>query len=288
LIHYFIQFSVNGGCGDEECNLEIMGLTENGVDYLFTAAPGSGLVPMGWQLPNGNFVSGPVLSYTFPEPGVYEICAFYEGLECGLVTDCIEVVVDEEDCTPVTVTVAAEFSELEIQILIWYLESEGLEWDGEIVLTSLNAQVSFTACLPTDCYELSFETPGGVLNALAASVTITVNGEIVSLNDWPTGAGEYSIIFGVNQECGENVSEQTAGASVSVYPNPSEGRFTVTGAPVGAMAQVLDAAGRLVHSFRVESPTAEIDLGNLAGGMYYLRLLNNDQVIATEKLSVMK
>lgn len=288
VLNYFI--SINGDCGSDPCFMEVSAVSEDGFNYLFFVEPGNGLQPMGWELPDGTFVSGAELLYTFTETGTYEICAFNESLECGLVTDCITLVVeDTEECYLTTLTVSAEFSEFELQVLAWYLESEGFELDGEIELTAANNTFTVTACLPADCYSLTFETPGGILNALAASISISVNGAIVSLTDWPEDAAAYTIEFGVMEDCGDSVTEKGLNESLSVYPNPSNGQFTLTSDDrwTGATAIVTDATGREVNAFRIGGAISVINLDNMANGMYFLRLMH-EGMTETLKLNVQK
>jgi len=270
-IHYYIEFSVNGGCENGDCSMEIQAQTADGFSYYFSATESSGVQPMGWILPGNEFISGSVLEYEFTEAGTYEVCAVYEAPGCVL-TECVEVVV--EGCYLTTLTISAEFSEFELQVLTWFLESEGFELDGEIVLTEINNTLSFTACLPADCYSLTLDTPGGVLNALAASVMISVNGATISMTDWPEDAGSYTIEFGIMADCGDSVGENAQTSTLSVFPNPSSGLFNLkTGSQwTGAQARIFDMAGREVSAFRIQSEMTGIALNDLATGIYLLQL----------------
>lgn len=288
-IHYYIQFSVNGGCESGECSMEIQAETENGFSYVFSATENSGVQPMGWILPGNVYIEGAVVENVFTTPGTYEVCAVYEAPGCVL-TECLEIVIeDSEECYLTTLTVSAEFSEFELQVLAWYLESEGFELDGELVLTEANNTFSVTACLPADCYSLTFETPGGVLNALAASIMISVNGNTVSLTDWPEDAGSYTIAFGVMEDCGESVGENAPTSALSVFPNPSSGLFTLMTDSqwTGAGARILDMAGREVSAFSIRSEMTQLSLQDLATGIYLLQLRSTTRT-ETLRLNIVK
>jgi hypothetical protein len=83
------------------------------------------------------------------------------------------------------------------------------------------------------------------------------------------------------------LSEEDAdqGASIQVYPNPTSGTITVTFLSTTSdkySVDVVDITGRSVVTFSDNAKEGmnvqEIDLGNLAPGMYMLILRNSDMV----------
>ena len=59
--------------------------------------------------------------------------------------------------------------------------------------------------------------------------------------------------------------------SVSVFPNPSEGRFTVSLVNTGAVnVRVADLSGRIVRSLRASGTQLQLDLGDQPSGCYTL------------------
>ena len=61
---------------------------------------------------------------------------------------------------------------------------------------------------------------------------------------------------------------------IKIYPNPLESgnwKLNVSEQFVGTTAKIFDAAGRLVHEFKIASQNSELDL-NVAGGIYFLQI----------------
>jgi trimeric autotransporter adhesin len=79
--------------------------------------------------------------------------------------------------------------------------------------------------------------------------------------------------------------------AVSVYPNPTAGRATVSVTETGATRvslRVIDNLGRVVYTGTMADNAAKnIDLGHLANGLYTLKVTLDDQVV-TKSLSVLK
>lgn len=73
-------------------------------------------------------------------------------------------------------------------------------------------------------------------------------------------------------------------AGITLYPNPVDGGFTVklSIAPAeGAVAEILDAGGRLVRRERIVQTVQWVDAKGLAKGLYTLRYVNNGQTETT-------
>lgn len=76
--------------------------------------------------------------------------------------------------------------------------------------------------------------------------------------------------------------------NIAVYPNPTENYIYITcDQPYQAMLYTSD--GRLVGTYRQEfDSTHPIDLTAFTSGVYYLRLVNDDGIVATKKIVVTK
>lgn len=85
------------------------------------------------------------------------------------------------------------------------------------------------------------------------------------------------ITIGINAQ-GSNT------ASVSIYPNPNNGQFTITmnGVPTTGRVLVLDALGKQVHQQRLNTGTStmQMDVGDLASGVYYVRIETEREVVS--------
>lgn len=58
---------------------------------------------------------------------------------------------------------------------------------------------------------------------------------------------------------------------VSIYPNPNNGEFTITGLELGESIEILDVTGRILFSKEVSSTQEEVKLNNLAKGKYFFK-----------------
>jgi hypothetical protein len=61
-------------------------------------------------------------------------------------------------------------------------------------------------------------------------------------------------------------------SGISISPNPSTGVFRVSVDPPHALITILDASGRLVQRFNANGPSIDLDLSDLAPGVYCLHL----------------
>ena len=71
------------------------------------------------------------------------------------------------------------------------------------------------------------------------------------------------------------INEATANSGVSVYPNPTTGKLNVVTSSASAVAVVTDMTGRVVLSQDVKA-NDQLDLSNLANGVYYVRVAGNN------------
>lgn len=65
-------------------------------------------------------------------------------------------------------------------------------------------------------------------------------------------------------------------ASISVYPNPSNGQYSISGLVSGSHLKLLNAAGQVVYRIdNVNSQSFEMDVVHLESGVYFLEISNN-------------
>lgn len=73
-------------------------------------------------------------------------------------------------------------------------------------------------------------------------------------------------------------------SSVSIYPNPNNGQFTISmnGLPTTGRIMVMDALGKQVLQHRMTSATntIQVDMGDLASGMYHVRIETEHEVLS--------
>ncbi|MBI3509546.1 MAG: T9SS type A sorting domain-containing protein [Bacteroidetes bacterium] len=79
----------------------------------------------------------------------------------------------------------------------------------------------------------------------------------------------------------KNVSEEN---SIGVYPNPSNGNFTISWKPKTAAAklEVYDVSGKVVLVQTINRSTTELNIENFSSGIYFLRIEDGATVAATK------
>ena len=73
-----------------------------------------------------------------------------------------------------------------------------------------------------------------------------------------------------------NDSFAANGLEVSVYPNPSNGNFTVA-APVASLIRIVDVQGKIVLEKKTTDLSSTIDMSESASGLYFVKISNADQ-----------
>jgi hypothetical protein len=80
----------------------------------------------------------------------------------------------------------------------------------------------------------------------------------------------------------EGVGENENGTKVAVFPNPANGLVCIEGV-VADEVQVYNALGQMVKTVR---GTNEIDVADLAEGVYLLRIMDADGKVYTNKITI--
>ena len=84
-----------------------------------------------------------------------------------------------------------------------------------------------------------------------------------------------------NVETQENIIEEEG---ISVYPNPTDGVFTIVVPGLNAdktpFYMLYDVNGVLLQKDEVRGRETEVDVGNLASGVYFLRIVNDEDVVS--------
>lgn len=92
---------------------------------------------------------------------------------------------------------------------------------------------------------------------------------------------DYTVVFGTS-----GIEEATAENNLTVYPNPTTGLFSLNleKAKGNYTFQIIDIKGQVLHSENIEvigtTFNTQFDLSNYAKGMYYLRVIgeNNESI----------
>jgi hypothetical protein len=74
-------------------------------------------------------------------------------------------------------------------------------------------------------------------------------------------------------------------AQINFYPNPNNGEFTlITGTITNAQMEIYNTLGTLVLRQNIKEPASKIKLGNVADGVYYIRVIAENQKVFESKL----
>lgn len=102
-------------------------------------------------------------------------------------------------------------------------------------------------------------------------------------SDGKFGFGEYHIIYVHGAMAVEDVTE----TSYNVYPNPVKDVLTISGEDMKQVT-VYNALGQMVKSINCNDNTVQINVNDLQNGMYFVNVINNNGVMTTSKVSVLK
>jgi len=246
----FYDFSV---CLDDGC-------------YVLVACGG---VPLTEE--NFDFFIGETAELIFMEPVAEPgecfgmIAYFSVNSDCG-----------EEECTQneIEVTIAGEYDDPNVGDLIELaLSLDGVELNGFEIPLSVDLNSTSTFCVPDGCYTIEVSS---ALPILAQFITITasVNGEPVDVEQLLQGGTSIEFQVGAGVDCTDGVDD-LSGGELLIYPNPARDFLTVQRSSAELeILTVLDGAGRIVMQQSLNSPVQQINLNELAPGMYVVRAGN--------------
>lgn len=128
----------------------------------------------------------------------------------------------------------------------------------------------------------SFVTGGVTVNPSAFNVTLEYDS--LPQDTW-TGLGQHAC------ECAfVGINENKGAANMNVFPNPTEGQFTVNASEKITRIEVINTLGEvvLVKEYKAgdQQSSQRIDLSNMPGGMYMVQVQLNSGNSLTSKISV--
>ena len=167
--------------------------------------------------------------------------------------------------------------------------------------SNLGANLVVTA--PTD-FEVSLSAGAG----FAASVSLSpTNGTVattpvyVRYNPAVSGSSSGNITVASTGATTQNIAvsgtagnpsaviEKSFTSSISIYPNPSNGIFTINSTSVlNALITVSDITGKLVATETINGLNKQIDLRNHQDGVYFVCISKNQNAIARYKILLNK
>jgi glucose/arabinose dehydrogenase len=224
--------------------------------------------------------------------------------QSGELTDCANMTNYQDP-----LTIWYENSTIAPSDLVWYDHPAIPEWEGKILMTVLKAEhlkvieVDNVDGTTVVSQEILFNTShannpsssfsNGTFDRLR-DICVAPDGRVFLATNGPSWGTsltwQNSIIELKNSAYSPtSVSERANELRTQVYPNPSEGTFNVvfSDQSVGAAYSISDHVGKLVYEGTVNSRKIELDLSDLASGLYILRAAKGEKT-STERILISK
>ena len=121
------------------------------------------------------------------------------------------------------------------------------------------------------------------------------NGEVTPMMSAVYEDAGFSVLHDLNLHRqrvldGTNVNTVSKNNNISIYPNPAKGEFTIAATNVkGAITyELMNITGQVVAGNTVipVSGEAVVSTGNVAAGTYFVRVINNNEVIGVMPLTI--
>jgi hypothetical protein len=110
-------------------------------------------------------------------------------------------------------------------------------------------------------------------SVIAISPSVTINYTVTGTD--ANGCSNSSTITQSVSLCTGISASQSIDASLNVYPNPSNGLFTITGIEQNAIISIYNTLGELVKSIPSSDYNTTIDLSDYSNGIYFIKIKSN-------------
>lgn len=226
----------------------ITGVDQTTFTAIDTVAASNTAQAFAYTLPS--IPAGTRLAFCYSNSNIYYCCG---------IDDVVIAFIEEDTCaTPTDVTV----------------ENNIVTWTGD----AANYNVTITANGETTTENVTGNSY--TVTGLEDSTLVTVSVQAVcdedNLSDWSEAVEFTYIATGINNY----------NLTANVFPNPTTGNVTIvlSHPMVNANVQVCDIYGRQISTHQVEGLQFELNLGNLAPGVYMLRFVEANAVLNTVKV----
>jgi NADPH-dependent 7-cyano-7-deazaguanine reductase QueF-like protein len=103
-------------------------------------------------------------------------------------------------------------------------------------------------------------------------------------NDGGTSGDKvYTVNLAVPEQS-VSVMESKQFKNLSIFPNPSNGKFQIGVGDVeiatDSYVQIFDAQGKLVYQSSISNSKSEIDLSNKPAGIYFVKVYNGSTILS--------
>lgn len=268
---YTVCLSVSDGCGsDSTCQTVIVSCpaptpsythttTGTTVNFTNTSTMGTGAMYL-WIFGDGNTSSQSDPVHTYAADGAYTVCLVVSDA-CGA----------DSTCQTIVVTTC-------VNPIAGFTSVESPAGSGVFDFTNTSTTTG-TATYSWDFGDGNTSTLMNPSNTYASGGTYTVTLTITDSCGTNTFTSTESTVVGV---------EELSLVDVAVYPNPSNGIFTIEAAVDMKTAYVTDLTGKLIYTRGLSGNDAVIDATQFAIGTYFLSIRFSNDMIQTVRLEVVK
>lgn len=142
---------------------------------------------------------------------------------------------------------------------------------------------TITASDSTATYQwIDCSTMSPIAGATNQSYTATVNGSyaVIVTDSMCSDTSACQAIFSTGMAASVNAN------GISVYPNPTEGNFTLSSGSVADRIEITDVTGRVVMSLIPQQAVVILSLNDQPAGVYFVQVMSTDK--KTETIKVVK
>lgn len=111
------------------------------------------------------------------------------------------------------------------------------------------------------------------------SITLTGDSLIDGLYMIVLNVGDSQFVKKIVYQAGGTSIENLNTSSINIFPNPTDGNFTITTSITIQQIEVINLLGEKVYSLRCNTPTQTLHLTTLSKGVYFLRIKTADGLV---------
>ena len=173
--------------------------------------------------------------------------------------------------------------------------------DGKMDLVTANANSNNVSVLLNFIPIVTASVSGATITANQNEATyqwincngnVAISGEINQIFN-ATASGDYAVIVTQNSctdtsDC-YNINtvgtiENGSSASATIYPNPSNGRYTIKGNSITSI-EVYNVTGEIIFQSLSNNQQTDIDLSNQTNGIYFMKIYEG-QTFFTKRIMI--
>lgn len=206
----------------------------------------------------------------------------------------VVVSLDEYAGTTVKVALVYEYNDgYELAVDNISITSEGSSTEAEILSYSIP---NGTTTISAANHKVDITVPAGTdISAVVATFTLSAGatakvGTTVQESGVTVNNFNSPVVYTVTAEDGTTTKDWTVTVSVlpgvteglqantSVYPNPTNGNFTIQGSfESKTVAKILDLTGKVIVEMELENAKNNVDLNAFESGLYFIELVSGEQ-----------